>query len=232
MRQNESGNVFFYIFISIVLLAALSFAVSQGGRSSITQLTQDTRSLVASEIIGYADTVSKAVTQLRLRGTTLNELSFANEFLSAGEYGTYNNDPANEVFNPVGGAVIYSDPPGDATTTGSENWYFLADNEIENVGTTAGTAASADLIMAVLNVRQDVCTEINDLLGVGTAGAAPPTDNDIDSDTKFEPIALPASPMGYDETIGDEDAVLDGQREACYDQGGTQFIYYKVLQPR
>src|SRR5688500_16139778 len=122
MREHESGNVFFYIFICIALLAALSYAVAQGSRSSVTTLTDDRRQLVATEIIGYGDIVSKAVTQLRLRGTQVDQLSFANTVLPSADYGDYDcidppdtcpagTGPQHEVFNPAGGAVVYSDPP-------------------------------------------------------------------------------------------------------------------------
>ncbi len=228
-RQAESGNVFFYIFLGIALLAALSYAVANGGRATVQNLSDDRLNLVAAEVISYGDTVTKTVSQLRLRGTQLTELSFANAFLSTGEYGTYNNDPSNEVFNPSGGAVVYTDPPSDAVTA-VVDWQFLANNEVELIGTTPNDASGSDLIMALPSVRQNVCIKINELLGVSNPAGAPPTDGDIDEDNKFEPGA---TPFGYDETVGDEDSALEGQREACFEETGDgEYVYYKVLIPR
>ncbi len=229
MRQSESGNVFFYIFVAISLLAALSYAVAQGGRGSVKALTGERVHLVASEIIAYGDTVSKTVTQLRLRGTPVTSLSFANAFLSSGEYGVYNSDPGNEVFNPAGGAVVYSNPP-EATTVINPFYDFLANNEVENVGTTCGASSCSDLVMSVSNVRLDVCLELNEILGIVNPAGAPPTDTDIRQIEKFKPGA---TPFGYSSTIGDEDAALDGQREACFQEtGDSLYYYYKVLLPR
>lgn len=230
MRQGESGNVFVYIFVCIALLAALSYAVAQGGRSSVTSLTEERQRLLATDIIGYSDSVSKAVSLLRLRGTPMNSISFANPFVSAGEYGDYNDDPANEIFNPAGGAVVYTDPPAEATTTGTEEYLFLANNEISGIGTTCGNANCSDLLIAIDNMRKDVCMKINDLLGVqnppdGDGNAAPPNDTNIDEATKF----LPATNFGYTATIGDEDSALADKREACFYEGNSKHTYYRVL---
>lgn len=230
MRSNESGNVFFYLFLCVALLGALSYAVSQGGRSSVTALTEERQRLLATDIIAYSDTVVKAVGQLRLRGTAMTALSFANPFISSIEYGTYNADPDNEIFNPAGGAVVYTDPPADATTTGTEEYLFLANNEVQGAGSTCGGAGCTDLLMVIANMRKDVCLRINTLLGVSNPSGAPPTDTDIDEATKFKPAA---NPFGYADTIGDEDSALDNQREACFEEtGDSEFVYYKVLLAR
>ena len=229
MRYGESGNVFWYIFICIALLGALSFAVSQGGRSSISELTHDTRNLVASEIISYGDTVAKTVSQLRLRGTSVTALSFSNLVLPSADYGNYNTDPLNEVFNPSGGAAIYQDPPLEATTTAT-SYQILADNEIENIGTTCGASSCSDLILVIPDVKQSICIKINELLGVDNPGGLPPTDSNID---ELSPFKAGVTPFGYSQTIGDEDNALAGQREACFEEtGDNEYVYYKVLLPR
>lgn len=224
-RQSESGNVFWYIFLCIALLGALSFAVARGGRTTVTSLSSDRTRLDATEIIAYGDTIAKAVNQLRLRGTAETALSFANEFLSSG-YGTFGANPDNEIFSPAGGAVVYHAPPGDATQS-AQDYRFLANNEIELIGTTGGGAANVDLVMAVTDLKQGVCEEINNLVDVTNPGGIPPTDTDIDETTFYVPGATPfgSSPN----TVGDEDSALSGQREACFYENGTQYVYYKVL---
>lgn len=232
MRQNESGNVFFYIFVCIALLAALSFAVSQGGRSSVTTLTEDRQRLVATEIIAFGDIVGKATTQLRLRGVAPTALSFASTFLSA-DYGVFGANPANEVFNPAGGAVVYHAPP-EAATRSAQQYLFLANNEVENIGTTCGGAACMELLLVAADLRPEVCIKINVLLGVDNPGDVPPTDTDFNEDVLFAPGADPFNNPGP-EVIGDEDTALSGQREGCFAETGEdpdEYIYYKVLLPR
>ena len=227
-RTAESGNVFWYLFLCAALLGTLTYAIAQGGRSSVTSLSEDKQELLAADIVAYADIVGKAVTQLRLRGTLVSEISFANSFLSAGEYGTYNADPQNEIFNPDGGAVVYTSPAALATVSGTEEFMFLSGNEIEQVGTTCGDASCSDLIMVLDNVRTDICTKINDIIGVTNPSNTPPTDSDIDLADKY----IAGNAFTHNEVIGDEDLALEGQREACFEKADSDNTYYKVLWSR
>ena len=230
-RAGESGNVFFYIFICAFLLGALSYAVAQGGRSSATSLSQDRIRLAAADVIGYADTIGKAVSQLRLRGTQIDELSFANSFLPSADYGVYDDNPTaatHEIFNPAGGAVVYQDPPEIATTTGTEQYQFLSNNAVQHIGTTCATASCADLLLVIANMNREICLQINNLVGVTNPGGEPPEDADIRENEKWNP----ATGFGYSQTIGDEDAALSGKSEACFaetDEDPLEYVYYKVL---
>src|SRR5690606_33209322 len=144
----------------------------------------------------------------RLRGTPATRLSFANPFVSAGEYGTYDADSANEIFNPAARAVINTATPGNATTTRTEEYLLLANNEIEGIGSTCGNSNCADLLIAIDNLREDICIRINNLLGVTNPSGAPPEDGGINLSAKFLPGP---TPFGYSNTIGDEDSALEGQ---------------------
>lgn len=233
-RSGESGNIMVYILLGVSLLAALSFAVAQGSRSNIQAVTDERARLVATDLINYADTMEKAVTQLRLRGTRPEALSFAHPDLSDGDYGTYTTDSSDdtrydEVFNPAGGSVIYRPPPSDATISGSEDYMFLSHNEIQGVGTSCGAASCADLLMAVANLREKVCVHINELIGVNNSGGTPPVQSAMDTASRF------SGSFGYSQTIGTEpgSSALFGQSEGCfYESGGDRHIYYKVLLAR
>lgn len=231
MKRGENGNVFFYIFLCIGLLAALTFAIAQGGRGGTGKLSEDRQRLAATEIISFGDTVAKAVTQLRLRGTAVTQLSFAVTFLSAG-YGTPGAAPANEIFNPAGGAAVYRPVPAEAADS-AQDYQFLAGNEVENIGTTCGAKTCHDLLIAAPGLREEVCMKINDLLGITNPGGVPPQDTDIDETTLFAPGADPFAASG--ETLGDEDAALDGKSEGCFAETGEtpdEYVYYKVLLPQ
>jgi hypothetical protein len=228
----QSGSVIFYVFLAIALMAGLAFAVSQNSRSASSGLGDDRIRLLATETIGFADTVSKAVTQLRLRGIAVNAISFANPFLSEAQYGVYNARPANEVFNPSGGAVVYQAPQDGVTIAPNAEYLFLAGNEIENIGRTCGAAQCSDVIMVLSGLRLDICTQINDLLGVPNPSGVPPMDTNIDLDDVF---LAAVDPFSYNFTIGDEAAALSGVAEACFTETTSNpdiHTYYKVLMPR
>ncbi len=221
-HSSESGSAIFYVLLAVGLLAALSFAVVQGDRSSIGKVAGDKARLSASEIMDYGAVLKKATVQLRLRGTTLSNLSFAHSSADAA-YGTYDNSPDDEVFNPEGGAVLYTVPNPIALAVAGRMFEFYGENEVELVGSTCGATACADLIAAVAGLKEEVCIQINNALSVGAEDAAPPSDTAMDT-TRY------GGSFGYTRTIGDEDADLAGKSAACFENTSTgEYVYYQVL---
>lgn len=226
MRANDSGNALFYILIAIALLAALTAAIARSGRMSLTSLSEDRQKLLATGIVDYADSVSKAVSQLRLRGSQFSELRFAAAGLDSG-YGVPGAAADDEIFNPAGGAIVYKSASTDAlTSVGS--WTFTAENEIENVGTTCGVASCSDLLMLLRPVVREICLKINDIVHVDNPSGKPPEDADIATGTLF------AGTAGYSKTIGDEagSAALAGKTAGCFKETASgEYFFYQVLSP-
>lgn len=216
----------FYILIAVALLAALSYAVAMGSRASVQNLTEDRQRLLASEIIEYADTVKRAVQQLRLRGVAFNALEFDDPALTG--YANANCTTGDcMIFDPAGGAIIFKSASADALTAPS-SWAFIANNEIELVGTTTGDAAGADLLMVQPNVIRDVCVMINDLLDVTNPSGDPPVDTNFDTTVPFTGAAA------YAQTVGDEasSAPLSGKTAGCFREGAAAYYFYEALIPR
>lgn len=226
-RRTESGNAIFYILIAISLLAALSYAISRGNRASIATLTQDRSQLLASQIIEYGDVLSKAVSQMRLRGTTIDALSFAHSDLDSA-YGTYGDDPDNEVFNSNGGAVNYK--PLLPDTTANPDWIFTAENPVQDIGLTCAGSSCSELLAVATGINGQVCTQINELLDVNNVSENPPADDTVLTNNFF------AGSFSYNgETIGDGDGSvggdnMSGQTAACIlDDTTGENIFYQVL---
>ncbi len=228
MRHGESGNVLYYIMIAVVLLGALTLAVSQGGRGSVQSLTSDRQRLLATDIMGFGDAVSKTVSQLRLRGVAFEQLSFAADGLPGG-YGAYGAAPENEIFNPAGGGLSYKPPSSEAMISAAD-YVFTAANEIDQVGTTCGANACADLIMLGGPLQEGVCLTINTLLDIGNPSGHPPVAQAVDHTALFAAGATP-----YAETIGNDSgsAAIRGRMSGCFeDDSSGDFYFYQVLQPR
>lgn len=227
IRSNESGNVFFYIFLGVALFGALTYAVSQSGRGSVDNITREQSRLLATEIVDYSNAVSKAVGMMRLRGVTLAQLRFAHTALPVADYGNPDTiDPPHLVFHAEGGGVVYSAPPAEILSTPGQQWMFLVRNQIDGVGTTCPTAACSELIMAVGRIRDEVCSAINALAGIGDGGTIPNHSRFI-IDGKFN-----GAINGTPEVLGDESgsAVLNGKTYACLksDLDGRNY-FYRVL---
>lgn len=230
VRTRESGNVMFYILIAIALLAALSFAISQSGRGSIQNVSNDKLRLLAGEILDYSDNVKKAVQILRLRGVSFGTLDFADPAIPAYDNPDCTTDDC-AIFNAAGGGIVYKRASIDALVSASD-WVFAASNEVKEIGTTGGAAANADLLMILQPVKKDLCVILNTLLGVSNNGAGgdPPEDLEIDLATPF------TGGDSYSKSVGDEGGATDlgpGHMAACFkDLASGNYTFYQVLLPR
>ncbi len=228
--HHQRGNVLFYILIAVALLAALSYAISGSIRSGGSDALNDERAgLYAAELIEYANIVSNATAQLRLRGcseTTLNyyHVSVAGH-VNAGAPG----DNSCDIFHINGGGVARIAIPAEITdpaTTPNYIWTIMPLNEIEGVGLSDNDADSADLIMVADYLKQSICIKINDLLGVSNPSGVPPTDTNIRTNSF-------TGSYTYINTIGDEDSALLSRTAACFmHTTAGRYAFYKVLLAR
>lgn len=230
MREYESGNVLFYILIAVALLGALSYTVAQSTRGNVSQLSEERARLYATEIIEHGNVISSAVSQLRLRGVDLDELCFDHASWGASDYNHAGcGDDFNKLYHPDGAGVSWTNAPVDAmdsAATPDNLFHYYGENEIENVGTTCGADSCSDLILLVDELQEEVCIQLNGLLGVTDTSTAPPTDSTFD-------ITRYVGAFGYSQTIGDEagGGALSGKTEACFQKTSApaEYAYYKVL---
>lgn len=194
LRRGESGNAIFYILAGIVLLAALSMAVSHSGRSTATSLTDDRVQLFATEILGYGDAAGKAAATLRLRGLPPTGLEFDTAALTG-----YDNpacgDDSCRLYTPSGGGIGYTQVPRDWLDTAYSSHaefakpFFSGDACVPGVG-TGDTACNTqtgtgELIMFVPFVKRDICTKLNSLMSVSNEGSDAPEISTCPFTTKF-----------------------------------------------
>lgn len=237
--NTQSGNVFFYLFIAVALLGALSFAVSQSSRQTGKGLTDDRAKLAATEIISYGDTLAKAVGQMRLRGIKPYQLSFAHNDAHAG-YGTYDDRPRTEVFNPQGGGVIYHQPPILAGTGAPLVYEFVGAFAVEGIGQSDCTPPAqpasdcSELLVVVTNLHETTCRMINKLLSIHEPHETLPEDDETPNTPRFVGNDSGApDPFTYTSTIAEDNAsaILRQRSAGCY-KNGTNYIFYQVLLSR
>lgn len=156
----QSGNVLVYVLIAVVLLAALSYAVTRGSRSGSVEIISEERArFSALELIDYTSLLDQTISFLQARGCRDEEISFDNGFSST-DYSN-SNAPSDEichVFSLAGGGVNYNDTY-DQIFTGS---YIISGSE-------------PDLIVDI-RVGLQTCQQINDLLGINAGTGEPPID--------------------------------------------------------
>lgn len=248
-QGTQSGSVIVWILVCVAMFAALSFTVANIMRGGgVTKNTEMMR-VQANEIIGYGDTIRRAVQATRINGYSITELSFENDYISG--YANPNcGDAGCRIFGSGGGGVKYS--LGDEKWLDNNQrdeplyreWFIPADSCIPNVGTgdsTCGGDAAAtneELIIFLPYIKEGVCTEINRQLGIVSSTGALPQDSGC---------AWGTSPVnrftgnfidGQSVTSFPDATLLSGRPAGCFRIGSctgypaNTFHYYQVLLPR
>lgn len=187
-RHAEKGNIFFFIFIGVVLFAALSFAVSNMMKSGDpTRVAEEKARLYAGEILDLGRKTKEVIQDLRISNSCrTEEISFENTTLAGYAFATRD---VCKIYNPAGGAMSYSAPPKDwvdGSQAGASaiygEIYFPSDVCVQDVA-QGGTGCESDgednedLVMILPFIKPEICEQINKAVGlaetpaVETAGA-------------------------------------------------------------
>jgi len=159
--MNQKGNALFLILIAVALFAALSYAVTQSGRSG-GGIDKEQTIIKVAQLTQYISSIRTAVTRMRLSGTPIASLDFTEA--GVGE---------DAVFAPEGGGVAWQSlPDGFATLS---DWGYLTTFTVTGIG-----GADPDIMMrASLVTDLDACQEFNNRLGL--TGAIAQDTNPLDT---------------------------------------------------
>lgn len=227
-RTSQNGSAFFIILIAIAMFAMLSYAVSQGSRSSASSLNAEQTIIAAQEILSYANTVAKAVQRMRLAGCKDTEISADSSAMPQVNAAA----PADEschIASLKGGKVNmqYRVPPAyhvDASDPDSGAWLITASDDITGVGTNGcSDETCADLTLTVFDVKPEICAAMNKLLGIDTM----PADTDYDRSILWVG-AYDSSPNEVGNTVAG--VPMRGKTAACLNEtGSNSYIFYQIL---
>lgn len=220
----ERGAAAFYIILGIVLLAGLSFAVSQGFRFSDASLSNDQTRLAAQEIIDYSTTMASAVQRLRLRGCTDTQINFESTVVGAPNNPNAPSDDHCDVFSAAGARIT---PRTAKEFPAGDILIFSGQSALNGVGRDGCGAGCSDLYMALYlkgeNGRK-ICSQINQILGNTALVPAPST-------LYMEAYIMYAGAYGTHNAVN---ASFHGLHSACYNYSVDTSIniFYQVLLAR
>jgi hypothetical protein len=239
-RATQNGSAFFIILVAIMMFAMLSYAVSQGSRSSASGLTAEQANVAAQEITSYGSGLSKAVQTLRLRGCTVEEISFESMPVAGNANPVSPADGSCDVYDLAGGKSNYNAPSSnwlDITEAGEDGygeWVFTNQSCIPGVGsggTGCANASEMEILMVLPWVKREVCSAVNklanwasyDSLPIPTAGGAA-----YDYTEKVNGVFQ----NGTD--IDTSDNRIDGERVLCFQGAGSNpaggyHVYFVLL---
>lgn len=248
-RAAERGNVMFYIFIAVALLAALSYAVSESTRGNVAQLSEEQARLHATEIIEYGNIVAQAVGQLRLRGCDLDEMNMDNALVTGYTNAGAPADGSCNVFDVRGGGVEWRDVPQDwldsaqSAQTEYGNLFIPIDTCVIDVGTNSSTlcndsGSDEELLLIVPWIKREICLQLNTLLDITNPSGVPPTESSNAWGSGYDKFT---GTLGGTEEIGDGGTAathLTGRTAGCFAGVGTStppansYHFFRVLQAR
>lgn len=230
MTSNQKGNVLFLILIAVALFAALSFAVTQSGRTSVDTLSDEKADLLAAEIIGYAAQIEQSVSRMMI----INNVPEYGMDVSAAGYsnssanGTCANDEC-KLFNTMGGNVSPKLLPAKAwdlqnatMTTVWQGKMLFRIIKIKDVGSEL-----PELTLLYPGINEKVCAAINKRVGV-------PNDNGVPFLDPQETIGdysgtLSSFPIISGYGIGNDANAYADKRTLCVKTSANNWYFFHVL---
>lgn len=239
-RQNhisESGNILWFLLLTVALLGMLTFIVSRNsGTVNQTGRAEQDR-IRASSLLRYTKSIEIAVQKMVLNdGISENDL----DFIAMG--GAYNNVNCSasscEVFHVEGGGVDYqsaADILGDSSF--ARNWHISTGNRVGGMGCDDASANCKDLLILLENTPESICLQVNKILGITNPSGALPQQYEFNHGSPYTGSFTANISNQY---IGgahaaNESPQVRGQQAGCiYEFGGGQntVYYYHVLLPR
>lgn len=170
-KTSESGNVFLFILIGIVLFAALSYTMSSGMRGEGTErLSAQKKKLIIQEILAYHQSIQRGFNRLIRKGCSETQISFFHESMTFSNWHRDRYNHANapidfscHIFHPNGGNVKYiEDPPHkdqistDITALNS-SYHYVSRGQVVGIGDNLRNDPAITLGL----VTEEICTAFN-----------------------------------------------------------------------
>lgn len=184
--SSARGSVIVWILLGIVMFATLSLAVTQGMRGGGEgKIAEDMARTRAVDILQYANALRGALQSMKIEGVPSGQISFESSLLPGYANAACLSD-ACRVF-ASGGGIAYRKPqddwldPRESARPLYGQWYFAANVCVDGAGAGDGTCAgdgvdNEDIVVFLPWIRQEICVQINEKLGVDNPGGAPPVE--------------------------------------------------------
>jgi len=237
-KTSERGSVLFYIFIAIVALAALTFAVSRNNREGIGTVDRERSELLATQILDYTGMIRRAVQSMSVDGIAVTDMCFDTPRWGHADYNHAGcADTEHQIFSSTGGGAVWQDTaqdifdPSFSGQPAFGKWVFSGANAVTNVGSDCGTPGDApcnELLMVLPYIKRGVCLALNKRLGVTATETVPVDDQDFDIVTEFTGAFVNGKALNT--------ATLNGKRSGCFQADTTpadgSFSFFAVLVAR
>lgn len=237
-RPAEKGSVLIYIFIAIIALAALVFAVSNSNREGMSTVDRERSELLATQILDYTGMIRRSLQMMTTDGIDDTELCF---HTARWGHNDYNHagcaEERNQVFALRGGGAVWQDPSEDIFDSSLKaqpeygKWVYSGANAVAAVGSDCGVPGDAEcneLLMVLPYIKRNVCLALNRRLQVDTSGIVPQDNPNFNITAKYNGQYVNGQVL--------DNAVLHGRRSGCFQTQTTpadkSYAFFAVLVAR
>jgi len=167
ITYKEKGNALFLILIAVALFAALSYAVTQSGRSG-GGVDKEQAILKASQFVQYGTGLQTTVQRMTLTGTNVTDLDFGIGFSET----IYCRTGVDCPYAPEGGGFTFQSPPIGGT------WRHFANDTPGGVDGVGPTANDILIINSGTSLGLSICEQVNKGLDISISPIAFDSDGD------------------------------------------------------
>ena len=222
-RTSETGNVFFFVLLAVVLIGLVTVAIRDNGGGG--NIDRERIVIHASQVRQYANDLERGITFIMQDGASENDIRFANTVNA--DYGNISDTPSRQVFHERGGGVEYRLPISDISS--AAQWEFYGHTHMPGVGTSA-----PELIAVLPDVTLDFCQKINEMNGYDPA--TQPLDNTgaecVNAGAGFRfTSANQFSTGGAIDTTNEATFTVQPAMQGCV-QCGADYHFFHVLMAR
>jgi Tfp pilus assembly protein PilX len=236
------GNALFMVLIAIVVLAALTYAISQSSTEQSSVLPRQTSANEINQLITYTSALGGALQQMVTNGENPNTLYCSNScscsssscsggssccgvsLLQPGQAG-FETAPSNlKIYHPLGGGITYMSQSSPATTAVAKGYNINPNAIITGVGCSSGTGCPGHIVFGATISSVSYCEQINNILTGTSLTTVPPVMNG-DFTTLF--TTTTAVTVGTDCTP----SCANIPRQCVSNAGATSWGFYADLFP-
>lgn len=157
----ESGNVFFFILMAVVLIGLVTVAIrGDGGDANIDR---ETVIINTARVQEYAAELERGIAFIMQDGASESELRFAHPKAPA-IYGDVNDTPDRQLFSERGGGAEYRLPVAEIST--ASHWEFYGNTHLPDIGENTPGGEAPELIALLPEVSKAFCERINQQNGL------------------------------------------------------------------
>jgi len=191
-QGREQGNALFLVLIAIVILAALTYAISQSSQQQSGVLPQQTSANEINQLITYASALGGALQQMAMNGENASALYNNLSLLQPGQ-ATFETPPSNlKIYHPLGGGITYQSQSSPATTAVATNYNINPNAIITGVGCSSGAGCivttapnTGHIVFGATISSVSYCEQINHILNGTPLTTVPPVMTTADFTTLF-----------------------------------------------